>query len=125
MKYYMGVASKNHVEIGKKFGIIQLCHGKSHPLEKLQPNDWIIYYSPKLIYGEDNMCQEFTAIAQITESPVYVVDGMARRSVLYYNNRGIKYQDLKNELMFSSSYFRFGFFEIGLEDFTILYNGMV
>jgi len=46
-KYWMLVASKNHVQLGIQSGIAQACHGKAHPLKRMSVGDGIIYYSPK------------------------------------------------------------------------------
>ena len=45
-RYWIGVASREHVLRGIAEGIAQVCHGKQGPLARMQPDDWIIYYSP-------------------------------------------------------------------------------
>ena len=44
-KFWVGVASKEHVENGVKLGIGQFCHGKIGPAKRLQKGDFVIYYS--------------------------------------------------------------------------------
>ena len=44
MKYYIGVACKEHVENGVKLGICQFCYGKSSPAKRLKKGDKIIYW---------------------------------------------------------------------------------
>jgi hypothetical protein len=38
-RYWMIVASKDHVEVGVKQGFAQACHGKVSPLKRMQPGD--------------------------------------------------------------------------------------
>lgn len=45
MRYWIGVASKEHVMRGVQGRFAQVCHGKAGPLKQMRPNDWLIYYS--------------------------------------------------------------------------------
>ena len=65
MRYWMGVASKDHVQHGITGGFCQLCHGKAQPLKHMQPGDWMVYYSPKEQFEATKPCQQFTAIGQV------------------------------------------------------------
>lgn len=47
-RYWIGVASREHVQRGITEGICQVCHGKAGPLKFMSPGDWIIYYSPTI-----------------------------------------------------------------------------
>lgn len=71
MRYWIGVASKEHVMRGVQGGFAQVCHGKEGPLKQMSPHDWIIYYSPTIKFGEKTPCQAFTAIGQIREGTPY------------------------------------------------------
>jgi hypothetical protein len=64
-KYWIIVASKDHVKQGLAEGFAQTCHGKAAPLKRMKPNDFVIYYSSKQVLGKDDKCQEFTAIGQV------------------------------------------------------------
>lgn len=50
-RYWIGVASREHVHRGVKGGFAQVCHGKPGPLERMAEGDWIIYYSPTVEFG--------------------------------------------------------------------------
>jgi hypothetical protein len=39
----------------------------------MKKDDYIIYYSPKTIYGQDEKCQRFTAIGRIKDSDIFQV----------------------------------------------------
>ena len=70
-KYWLGVVSRAHVQRGKQGGFAQVCHGKQAPLQRMQPGDWLIYYSPTEIFGEKTPCRKFTALGQVLERAPY------------------------------------------------------
>ena len=75
MRYWIGVASGNHVMNGVKGGFCQLGHGKKNALAKMQPKDWIIYYSPRQeIDANSEIVQAFTAIGQILPTDMYLAE---------------------------------------------------
>ena len=75
MRYWIGVASADHVLNGVKGGFCQLGHGRKSALEKMQANDWIIYYSPRQEFAPHSQTrQAFTAIGQILAHPTYQAD---------------------------------------------------
>jgi hypothetical protein len=43
-RYWIGIASSDHVEKGIQGGFAQLGHGKLAPIRRLSPGDWIAYY---------------------------------------------------------------------------------
>jgi hypothetical protein len=47
MRYWIGIASLDHVRKGIEGGFCQLCHRKTGPMRRLAPGDWIVYYSPR------------------------------------------------------------------------------
>ena len=63
--YWIGVASRVHVQNGVDGGFAQLCHGRCPPLKRLEEGDWIVYYSPRERFNEKTPCQSFTAIGQV------------------------------------------------------------
>jgi len=71
--YWLIVASRDHVLAGKKATITQASHGKKGPLDKMQTGDWIVYYSPKKIYGDTKPYQKFIAIARVTGEKAFQI----------------------------------------------------
>ena len=71
VKYWIVVASKDHVEMGKKSGVVQANHGKFYSLRKMEPGDLILFYSSKIKYKEPEPCKKFTAIARVKQGDVY------------------------------------------------------
>jgi len=131
MRYWIGVASKEHVALGVAGGFCQLCHGKAQPLKRMAIDDWIIYYSPKLIFGEVAPCQAFTAIGQVTGHEVYphaMAPGFIphRRDIHFLPADEAPIRPLVDALSFIKNKrqwgyaFRFGHLEIPRVDFELI-----
>jgi hypothetical protein len=73
-RYWIGVASKDHVDAGVAGGFCQTDHGKSVGLEKLRPGDWIVYYAPKMEMGAGETVRAFVAIGEIQPGEPYQVE---------------------------------------------------
>ena len=71
--YWIGVVSKDHVDIGTAGGFTQLNHGKAAPLEKMRAGDGFVFYSPRTAYPDGESLQAFTAIGRIRSGTVYQV----------------------------------------------------
>ena len=135
-RYWIAVASKDHVMTGVEHGFMQANHGKRSPLRRVSPGDWVIYYSSKLVYGEKTACQAFTAIGQVKEGEIYTFDmgnGFvpARRDVDFYDCEEVPIRPLIPHLNFIQDkqrwgyMFRFGFFEIFADDYQLIANEML
>lgn len=137
MKYYITVASKDHIERGVQGGFMQSNHGKSTSLKRLRKGDGIIYYSPKLYFEKEEKCQCFTAIGEIKDEELYqgVMSSADfqpfRRNVDFYESKDVSILPLIDDLDFIADkkkwgfYFRFGFLEISEKDFLLIKNKMV
>jgi predicted RNA-binding protein len=135
-RYWIGVASKEHVGLGLKGGFAQFSHGKPGPARRLSKGDWVIYYSAKEVYGEPALCQRFTAIGQVVDSGPIQVEQFPgfkpwRRKVAYREAAEIGIHPLIDRLSFIKNKarwgmaFRFGFFEIREADFTVIAKRML
>jgi len=135
-KYWIIVASKDHVKNGISEGIAQACHGKASPLKRMRINDFIIYYSGKQTLGKSEVCQEFTGIGKVMDDDVYQFNVSAdfcpsRRNIEFLKSADIPILPLIPELDFihdkkSWGYpFRFGFFEINRHDFDLISSQML
>lgn len=73
-KYWVGVASREHVMGAVEGGFCQFCHGKLSAVRRLSPGEWIAYYSPR------RSCRRWPASSgkkdqvRRDESPLFVVD---------------------------------------------------
>lgn len=73
MRYWIGVASRDHVMVGVAGSFCQLGHGKAAPIRRLRPGDWIVYYSPRISYPDGAPLQAFTAIGEVLPGEPYTV----------------------------------------------------
>ena len=134
-KYWIGVASREHVKNGIKEGIAQVCHGKGGPLKRINPGDWLIYYSPVEIFGEKTPCRKFTALGKIKDTDAYqfrVSDDFVpwRRDVAFCSGKDAEVEPLITQLNFIKNKnnwgfpFRRGCFEISRKDFHLIAKKM-
>jgi EVE domain len=134
-KYWIGVASRDHVGKGVAGGFCQLCHGKNNPLKRLTPGDWLIYYSPRTAMLKGEPVQAFTAIGQILTGEPYSFDmGQGfrpyRRDVRFVNAQEAAIRPLLDKLSFIKNQhawgyqFRFGLFAIPELDFQQIATAM-
>ncbi|QNN43755.1 EVE domain-containing protein [Pedobacter roseus] len=135
-KYWIIVASKDHVKNGIAEGIAQACNGKASPLRRIRKGDFIIYYSSKQTMGQPQPCQQFTAIGKVTDEQTYQFQVSedfcpSRRNVEFLPGMAVSILPLIAELDFipnkkSWGYpFRFGFFEIKHHDFELISSQML
>lgn len=134
-KYWIGVASRDHVIKGVQGGFAQLCHGKKIPLKKMSTGDWLIYYSSKKSLKENKPYQKFTAIGRVVDPNIYQVkindDFMPyRRNIDFIHCKEVSIHPLISELSFIENErywgypFRFGHLEICAEDFKLISTQM-
>ncbi len=134
-RYWIGVASKEHVQRGVVGGFAQVCHGKAGPLNQMKGGDWIIYYSPTIRFGQKEPCQSFTAIGKIKSSDPYPF-AMGeefvpfRRDVAFAPAVEIPIRQLLERLSFIKDKKKWGFpfrrgcFEIPKADFQVIAEAM-
>jgi hypothetical protein len=131
MRYWIGVASKEHVMRGVKEGFAQVCHGKAGPLKQMQPYDWIVYYSPTIKFREKEPCQAFTAIGQIEKGDPYPFQMSEdfipyRRNVHFFPSKETPISPLIEKLSFIKDKKKWGFpfrrgcFSIPESDFKLI-----
>ena len=135
-RYWVGVASQDHVARGVAGGFCQLGHGKAAPLKRMASGDWIVYYSPKMRLDGVEPCQQFTAIGEIVGHDVYVFE-MAlsfapyRRDVRFLDASSAPIRPLVERLSFIRDpkrwgyAFRFGHLEMSCEDFELIASQML
>jgi len=136
LKFWIGVACKEHVADGVKLNICQFCHGKSSPARRLFKGDFVIYYSSKVTMEGSELYQKFTAIGIVVDDAAYQIDmgnGFKpfRRNIEYFDANHLDIKPLIPLLPFikdkkSWGYiFRYGFLEIDQKSFEVIANGML
>jgi len=127
-RYWIIVASREHVMLGVAGGFAQAGHGKRSGLARMHAGDRIIYYSPKITYGGDDQLHAFTAIGEVADDEIVRVMMSPdfkpfRRKVKYTHTGTVEIRPLINDLAFIrnkkswGSAFRFGLIEIRQPDF--------
>ncbi len=135
-RYWIGIASKEHVKTGVAGGFSQLCHGKAQPLKRMAVGDGLIYYSAKEKFGEDALCQQFTAIGEVVGSEVYPFEMFPgfvpyRRDIRFLEARDVPIRPLIARLSFIQDKthwgyaFRYGHLEIPKADFELIASLML
>jgi hypothetical protein len=134
-RYWIGVASRQHVLIGEAGGFAQLCHGKAQPLKRMAKGDWIVYYSPREVMGEKQLCQCFTAIGEVVGEEVYsfeMAPGFVpfRRDIDFRSSLDTPIRPLLDKLSFIKDKgrwgyaFRYGHLHIPRSDFLLIARAM-
>ena len=130
-RYWIGVASREHVQNGVMGGFAQVCHGKPGPLNRMEEGDWITYYSPTITFGGKEPCQSFTALGKIRGGDPYTFAMSEafipwRRDVAFLKSREAPIQPLLDHLSFIKDKQKWGFpfrrgcFEISRDDFQAI-----
>lgn len=134
-RYWIGVASLDHVQKGIEGGFVQLAHGEELPLKRMKLGDWLVFYSSRMEERSKEACQAFTAVARMSDPDVYSAfapDGYVffRRNARYFSCHHAAIQPLIDKLSFIINKKRWGFpfrnghFEITPEDFELITSGM-
>jgi len=135
-KFFIGVATKDHVDMGVQEGFMQVCHGKKAQLLRLKKNDIIMYYCTSTIYGKKDNYQCITASGTVKDDKVYQFEISKdfipwRRDVVFDKNlEPIKIKEILEDLAFIKNknkwgvYFRPGLIEIKKEEYEIIIGKM-
>ncbi len=133
MRFWLGVVSRQHVRRGVELGIAQIGHGKGAPLERMQPGDWLVYYSPRDRLGDGAPVKAFTAVGRIVDAAVWQADEGTfkpwRRRVDYLEGREAPIGPLLDVLDLTSSpnwgyALRRGLLELSQHDFEVICGAM-
>jgi len=135
-KYWIIVASKDHVKSAHTEGIAQSCHGKASPLKRMRKDDFIIYYSGKQTLGRGEVCQEFTGLGRVMDDDIYQLRvsedfSPSRRKIEFLPGRDVSILPLIPKLGFIHDKknwgypFRFGLLEIDRNDFELISSQML
>ncbi|MEN9658387.1 MAG: hypothetical protein RL571_1852 [Pseudomonadota bacterium] len=135
MKYWIAVVSSEHVARGVAGSYMQVCHGKCGPLKRIQPGDWVVYYSPSTQMGGKDKLQSFTAIGIARAGAPYPFDmggGFIpyRGDVDWLPAQSAAILPLLEQLDFSRGIrnwgapFRFGLFAISQHDMQTIAEAM-
>ena len=134
-RFWIGVASRDHVNVGVKGAFIQLNHGKKAPLRRLKAGDGVVMYSPRTTYPDGEPLQAFTAIGTVVTGDVYQVEVTShfkpyRVDVQFVPSKEAQIKPLVGHLSFITSKsrwgaaFRFGLVQVPARDFALIAERM-
>jgi len=134
-RYWIGVASRDQVEIGAKGGFAQRSHGKECPLRRMQRGDWLIYYLPRTERRGGETVQAFTSIGrvsddEITQQAISDTFSPFRRTIADVPCHEASIRSLIDRLTFIRDTtrwdmpFRAGHLEISEDDFRLIATAM-
>jgi hypothetical protein len=134
-QFWIGVVSKDHVDLAIAGGFTQVNHGKAGPLERMRAGDGFVFYSPRTSYPDGPPVQAFTAIGRVRTGVVYQAthdDGFRpfRLDVDYLPAEPAPIKPLLEDLSFIRSKthwgaaFRFGVVRVPAEDFAVVAAAM-
>jgi hypothetical protein len=134
-RFWVGVASRDHVMRGVAGGFAQLNHGKAGPLNRMRPGDGIVYYSPRTEMRGGAPVQGFTAIGTVKPGEPYKGEMgggfvATRRDIAFVPAHDAPIQPLLDRLSFTKGrkswgmVLRRGAFEITADDFAIIAAAM-
>ncbi len=134
-RYWIGVASRDHVMTGVAGGFCQLGHGRQAPLRRLSPGDGLAYYAPRTGMRAGARIQAFVAIGQIGAGGITQVRQTAdfcpfRRDIAYFGGTDAPIAGLKEHLSFTRDganwglLMRRGLFRVSRDDFLVIARAM-
>jgi len=134
-RYWIAVASAQHVRRGVAGGFMQVNHGKAAPLRRIRPGDQVAYYSPSDVYGIKDGLQSFTALGLVREGEPYqgvMGEGLMafRRDVAWFKTQDAPISGLLDRLELTAGRrnwgqaFRFGLVEISERDGALIAAAM-
>jgi hypothetical protein len=134
-RYWIGVASLEHVQRGIQGGFAQVCHGKLGTLKYMAEGDGILYYSPTVSFGGKEICRCFTAIGIIDPGEPYIFEMTPeftpwRKNVKFLKSERVPIEPLLEQLTFIKDKKKWGFpfrrgsFEIPKQDFELVARAM-
>lgn len=135
-KYWIIVASRDHVVSGVAQGIAQACHGKAAPLKRMKKDDFVVFYSSKQTINLPEKCQAFTAIGRLIDDETFDFQVSpdfcpSRRKVEFLPCKEVSIVPLIDDLEFISNKkswgypSRFGILEINAHDFELISSQML
>jgi hypothetical protein len=135
-RYFLAVASRDHVLTGVSAGFCHAGPGKGALLSQMAEGDWLAYYSPRESHREATPCRRFTAIGRVAKGRISTAGGSEdmvghRRPMRYLRCFPVPASAPVRSLSFVRNRkkwgvsFRRGFFEVKRDDFAVVARAML
>lgn len=135
-RYWIAVVPKSRVEHCIAGSFAMFAHGKHEAVKRVQPGEWLAYYSPRTVLKGGDEVRAFTAIGKIGEGEPYqaeMAEGRTgwRRDIAYEkkaSEAGI--YPLLDELSFIKDrqhwgiFFHRSLFSVTRDDFALIAKAM-
>lgn len=133
--HWIGVAAANHVAAGVRDGFAMLAHGRHDAAKKVEPGDWVAYYSPRDGMDEGAERRQFTALGHVLPGdPAQreMLPGLSGwyRAMKWLDARPADIYPLLDRLSFVADrkhwgmYFRRSLFKVDAGDFALIAAAM-
>src|SRR3546814_15854 len=70
MRYWITVATQEHIRRGQTNSFLQIGHGKRTILARIKQDDWVIFYAPKVSLSDKTPIESFIAMGQAVDSDI-------------------------------------------------------
>jgi hypothetical protein len=135
ISYWIGVAAGNHVAAGVRGGFAMFAHGRHAAAKRVQPGDWVAYYSPREGMNEGAELRAFTAIGHVLPGEAAereMLPGMTGwyRRMRWLDARQADIYPLLDKFSFVTNrqhwgmYFRKSLFKVEQKDFALVADAM-
>jgi hypothetical protein len=74
IRYWLGVAQRDHVRRAVEHGVAQLAFGRREPLEGMRESDGVAFYSARDT-ADGSPVRAFTAVGRVADDELYRVGG--------------------------------------------------
>jgi hypothetical protein len=135
-RYWLVVASREHVDRAVAGGFVQACRGKLRPLQRMRAGDGVICYSPRERMDRVSpRVQAFVALGRLGDDRIYpfvMPDGRVphRRNVAWRAVRAVALAELAPRLHIAAQpgwpmMLRRGHLELDAHDFALIAGAML
>ncbi len=132
---WIGVAAGAHVRVAVTGGFAMFSHGRHDAVKKVQPGDWVTYYSPREGMKDGAELRAFTAIGHVLPGEPAereMMPGMPGwyRRMAWLDAEAADIYPLLDTLSFVTDrqhwgmYFRKSLFKVGNRDFALIATAM-
>ena len=135
-RYWIAVIPSSRVELAVAGGFAMFAHGRHAAVKRVNPGDWLAYYSPRTILNGGDEVRAFTAIGKIANREPYEME-MApgrvgwRRDIAYEKKaRQADVYPLLDEFSFIKDRTHWGLafhrsiFSVSRDDFALIATAM-
>lgn len=116
-RYWLIVASRDHVRRGVADGFVMANHGKRAPLARMARGDRVLIYSPTTTYPKGEPLRAITFLGEVTgeePEPSEVIPGGFRRAATLHEVTPVPLAEVRDLLPVNR--LRFGFLELPADD---------